>query len=161
MTVDHLRDADQSENHVTLYVRADPPAPARRDDVVDRVDGLESDDHIGSYSVETWGSRIDLRSEADPAVRAYETFERWADRQDVQLRPSFAVHEGQNMLGESYEMLVTPAVCLTVGDPETGTVAGVFPHSDDGRLVTVDAALSAIADEESGAEHSPEAVVDA
>lgn len=161
MTIEQLTDADPTERHVTLYVRADPPAPARRDAVVERVDALERDDRIASYGVETWGSRIDLRAEGDETARAYEQFERWADRRDVRLQPSFAVTDGENLVGESYEVLVTPAVCLTLRDAETGSVAAVFPHSTDDRLVTVDAALSALADEEAGEEHAPEAVVDA
>jgi hypothetical protein len=147
MTFDRLIETNPTNRHARLFVRSEPLSVGRRDAVAERLETLTREDRLGSHAVDVWGSRVDLRGGGE-LPRTFDRFQNWAERADVELEPGFGVREGTTLVEEPYEQLVTPAVALAIYDGET--LLGVFPHVDGDRLVTVDAALSALAGEDDG-----------
>lgn len=133
---------------VDLYVRADAPVPERRDEVVDRLQYLSTHDRIADFEVIPWPRAVSLgladRIADDGIPGTVRSFERWASRHGLRLRPQFDVRQSRSTItGETDDLLVLPVLCLAARD-EDG-LAWIVPVHDGASTVTVEDALDALA----------------
>lgn len=128
-----------------LYVRADTQVPTRRDAVIDRLTELRRTAHLSGFEVHLWPKTVSLTAHSHDGefFDVFSTFEEWADRHGVEIRPPFDVHTVRSTItGESDERLVLPELCLIVY--EADSLAGVYPCHDRNEALTVGDALEAI-----------------
>lgn len=142
---------EQQQKHLKLFVRADTElgCEARKQSVIERLDELESDDHIDSYDIHVWASEIrpagPLRS--TPYYQTVFThlsdFQKWAESASVSLDFAFKRKTlSCEITGETYSVLSLPSMCLAVYD---GTaIGGVYPHCNDEMLHTISGYLSQV-----------------
>lgn len=139
-----MTDTTRERPTVTVYVRASSPAGEPMD-VRERLERLRRRGAIEAFDVEVWPARVRLSAAAAPSavLDAYRRFERWADRQDLSLRPVFEVREQCWVADDAVdEVLVTPVVCLAVH--EGSSLTGVYPCVDGERTYTVADGLAAL-----------------
>lgn len=131
---------------VDLYARSDTPVPEWRDAVLDRLRRLRDRGRIAGFEVHSWPRAVSLplADRTDDGIPGtVRTFERWAVRHDVRLRPPFGVRRTRSAItGETDELLVLPVVFLAARDDDLVWVA---PATDGESTVTVDDALDAVA----------------
>jgi hypothetical protein len=133
---------------VDLYVRADAPVPERRDEVIDRLQYLSTHDRIAGFDVASWPRAVSLgladRIADDGVPRTVRSFERWANRHGLRIRPLFDVRRFRSTItGETDDLLVPPVLCLAARNEEG--LAWIAPVHDGASTVTVEDALDALA----------------
>jgi hypothetical protein len=104
-----------------LYVRtlSPPGARSRQEDVLERLQRFEEDDHIDDFYVKVWGKQI------DPTTRAAETeqgqfilnriadFQQWALANNITLESFYQTHEqSSSITGEEHTTIVLPKMGL-------------------------------------------------
>lgn len=93
---------------------------------------LADEDVLADLSVHSWPSEVAVSDHGlyDDVVETFETFETWADANDVDIRPPFSIRARESRFtGETATVLVTPVMCLAVYLDDR--LAAVFPHSDE------------------------------
>mgnify|MGYP000627357884 CR=1 FL=1 len=139
--------SDAEPPRAVLYVRGSRACCDRETAVLDDLRGLAERGAVGDVTVRTWPARITLGDAG--ATRAEFVAEcgrlgRLARGRAVSLRPPFVVrHLDSTITRESEDVLVTPALLLTIwaGDE----LVSVYPHHDDGLVVTVADAIDGLA----------------
>lgn len=132
---------------VDFYVRADAPIREQRDAVIEQLTDLEGKGHITGFSVHPWPRAVslDLVAEIDDdgILGEFESFETWADRNGIGIRPPFDVRTSHSVItDETHELLVLPVMCLAVYSDDD--LVGMYPCSDDESVLTIDDAFDAI-----------------
>ena len=148
---EELDSTDPNTRVVQLGIRADIPTSGPVTRVTDRLSDLRDSGDIDSYAVRTWPARV--RFDVDPhdstIVDLYQRFWAWAHDQGGSVRPAFDIRQGQTMLGEHEQVLLTPVIFVwVVADDE---IVAVAPYSIDGRTYTVNELLTALESTETGA----------
>lgn len=119
------------------------PIRAIREDLEALVDA----GHLDDVETVVWGRRIPLDSDRDDVARMLDTFQRfraWALHDGAELGPAFRVHEATSIdIDESYPVVTVPQACLALYDG--ADVVGVYPHSRDGDVVTLQEGVERLA----------------
>ena len=101
---------------------------------------------IRTLSLRSWPDAVTLGGDGPETeiVDRFERFERWADANDVTIRPPFRIRTISSM-GSDRErrVLVTPVCCLALYDGDA--LVGVYPHTDGEVTRTVTDAIGALA----------------
>lgn len=142
------------ETTVRCYVRTSVAAEPV-DEAVKTLRTCEEEGRVDRLLVDVWPDSVRLPDPAshDRVVDAYRLFREWAEDQGVDLDPAFIRRECRSQFtGAAWEELITPVICLAVY--REGELVGVYPHTDDGEVVTVGDALAGI---ETGALPAPAA----
>lgn len=132
---------------VDLYVRADASVTDQRTALIERFTCLERRGKIAEFTVHLWPRTVSLtlaRAVEDRRIcEPVRSFEQWADRHGVRLRPPFDVRTVQSdMTGERDQLLVLPVCCLAVRNERR--LVGVAPCHDGGSACSLDDVLDAI-----------------
>ncbi|MFC3476565.1 HTH domain-containing protein [Halobacterium litoreum] len=145
---DRRDDATATTPHVRLYVRGSSVAHDRESAVLEALEALADDGVIDAVNVHTWPEKVSLRSAGTArtdVLDTYQRFEAWADDHDVSIRPPFVVRQvDSSITRERDEVLVTPALCLTVWDGDD--LVGVYPCNHEDGVETVEDGLANVAD---------------
>ncbi len=130
---------------VRLLLWLRPPVAGVSTTLVDRLARLQAEGTIEGFDVECWPDEVSLSSDGHPeVVGAFRRYERWAERNEVSLRPAFDVRSVSPLIGAHRELLRLPAACLAAY--ENGDLARVFPCTDGDHTWTVEDCLDALAD---------------
>ena len=139
-----LSNDDSAPRAVQLGIRADIPTSGPVSRVTGRLADLCDSGDIDEYTVRTWPARV--RFDVDPhdsaVVDLYQRFWAWADAHGWSIRPAFDIRQGQTMLGEHEQLLLTPVIFAWVVDDDE--IVALAPVSVDGRTYTVDELLTAL-----------------
>lgn len=88
---------------------------------------------------------LDVDRGQSDTLAAFEAFEAWADRTDVDLAPAFDRRTRSPLLSEAtHEVVVFPVVCLALYD--ANDLRAVFPCVDGDDVYTVQDCLDALSD---------------
>lgn len=127
---------------VTLFVRSLASRTGRQDQILDRLDHLETAGHIDSFDVHIWGEEISLSSSAVETARGKAVLERisefrqWANRNEVSLDRFFENRERTSRLtGKEQTTLRLPG--LAMAEYEGDELEAVTPHIREGSVRTV------------------------
>lgn len=141
MTPDQLRPSAMT---VACHVRA----PLLLDPIDAKVETLRRLDDRGDVDgvvLRSWPEAVSLDAPGPESevVDRFRRFERWADQQDVQLRPPFRVRERTSMADDTTRrLLVTPVLCLACYYDDA--LVGVYPHTDGETTRTATDAIGAL-----------------
>lgn len=146
---------DETGVHVDFRVRSDAPScvGSTRARTRERLQRLESEGYIDSFTVDLWGTLAltDDTPEMEATRGLHETvdqFRSWARDRDLSLQPAFRTREIDAMLDEEVrEELVPPMFCVAVYSDSS--LDAVFPHADEDGINTVCDALDRLATGES------------
>ena len=127
---------------VELWVRR--PVCGPRTTVIDRLSSLRSDGTLSDFSVTTWPDEVVLtgRNRQSDLLSTIETFETWAGKRGLTLRPPFQTRRASLLVGGSTEVLKTPMLLAAVYHGEE--VVGVYPCNDGDVTWTVSDLLDAL-----------------
>lgn len=148
--------------HLELYVRTQPPAP-----IAARLDSLRStlqtlaDARGWTVGVTEWPTKIELTGDA-PAASVVEhvhaAFDDWATQAGVSLDPAFQTRDCYSWRsGEPCEALVLPVACLAVSRDDD--LESVYPHRDEEGMHTIPDAIERLESTPSTAEFDTERTV--
>jgi hypothetical protein len=141
---------DSATRTVQLGLRADIPTSGPVTRVTGRLEDFCDSGDIDGYAVRTWPARV--RFDVDPhdsaIVDLYQRFWAWADDHGGSIRPAFDIRQGQTMLGEHEQVLLTPVLFGWVVDGDE--LVALAPFSVDGRTYSVDDLLNALESTETG-----------
>ncbi len=145
---------------VELYLRALTSRTGNREQIIETLERLESDDAVADATVHVWGEAVELSSAAaatdrgEDILETVSTFRQWATQQDVSLSCGFENTEvSSQMTGQTYTRLTLPTVAMA--EYVDGQLQYVTPH-DDGDVTRVSDRLSALAaTNQSGLEEYP------
>jgi len=128
---------------VTLFVRSLSPSGLRerQEDVLGRLDALEENDTIETYSVEVWGKQLALKDahRSDPGERIsdhLESLREWAATHGYSLKPFFETKTiDSKFTGGPYTRTEFPVMTLVeyMGDE----IQFVSPCADGDSITTV------------------------
>lgn len=152
------------ETVVELFVRAEPELGAERckESVVDRLEELESEGHVDSYSVNAWSKSI--RTSGSLAGTAFheetlsriEEFESWIRSAGNLPETAFARETvASPITGEEYAVVTLPVMCLAVYEDDE--LVHLHPGHDGLENHSVHECLDALAGEDVEAEPEGEA----
>lgn len=137
---------DPGEVSVECHVRA-PVLVEPVDEHVETLRTLSSTGGIGDFTLRGWTDRAQLTADSPnrDVVEVFRTFERWARRNGVSVRPPFEIRERTNIVTDRQtEHLVTPLICLALY--AAGRLVGVYPHSLEEETYTVTDAVETLRD---------------
>jgi hypothetical protein len=128
-------DTVESAREMVLWTRR--PVCGPRTSVIDRLSSLAATEVIGSFRVETWPDELAVseHTEHSQVVERYKEFLLWADDHDCSITPPFERRTVSPLIGESRDVLTLPIMCLAVYEDDD--LAGVYPHTSDGRTTSV------------------------
>ena len=101
---------------------------------------------IRTLSLRSWPDAVTLGGDGPDSeiVDRFERFERWADANDVTIRPPFRIRTTSSMVSDrERRVLVTPVCCLALYDGDA--LVGVYPHTDGEITRTATDAIGALA----------------
>lgn len=135
---------DQSDLTIQCYVRTSVAA-APVDETIKTLRSYEEEGRVKRVLVDVWPDKVRVPEPTshDRVLDVYRLFEEWADRQGVRLDPAFDRQTCTSQFTDNtWEEVITPVICVAVY--REGELVGVYPHVDDGEVVTVGDALEHI-----------------
>lgn len=135
-----------ASRRVEFYAQFRGATSARRADVLEFLDRLETDERIDTYETDTWPARVCLKTgdHRESVVERFNRFNRWADSAGVSIQPPFEVSTTTSIVDRDPEpVLRTPAMCIAVY--EENELRGVFPCSAGEECYTVNEGLRMLA----------------
>ena len=158
----------QSSLQIEVRIRHDLQGAADRiEDVLSRLERLDDQDHIESYTLVGWGCQacapVDTLSKGPIRPRSIvqatiADFNKWATQQGYSLGPAFG-QPADNAAGEPDGQIDVPIICLAAYDREHDTnetddpeqLVAVYPCVDEeGDVKTVENGLSALEEHAQG-----------
>jgi hypothetical protein len=139
-----INGSEAQHRTVRLFVRADPElgCEKQKQAVLDRLEGLDADDHIDRYKVDVWTKAIRIAGPLEGTnyyQRVFDhftAFQQWAIEESVALKSAFNVEEVDcEITDETYRVLSLPCLCLAVYEDDE--LRGVYPHVDDDTTRTI------------------------
>jgi hypothetical protein len=136
--------SDRRSRSVKLFVRGDPEpgTEARKRHVLERLSELQESGRLTEFEVHVWTKRIcpsgPLRETTfhRTVLDTLREFRNWAERTGRSVDCAFKQHETHSVItGEEYSTISLPMMCLAVY--EDGALSGVYPHSTDAGVRTI------------------------